>query len=226
VLRTSTTRSGTAGRRPSARVLEAERSGRAVVHDRFTPEDVVNILRHSGYVTELKKGRQRQPLVFVDAGALRFVVALEAPADDGCFRCLDVTTVVGHVEGDTERAWLTALNELNGRSRVVRAWVDGDGDVLVGTSVMCARGVTEDYVVEQVEAWHRTALELLNNRPAAAPLDDVDDGGDGEQAADVSEEGPAPRRKRPTEVVPDDNKSGTDFRPQSPEPEAQSRKPF
>jgi hypothetical protein len=78
---------------------------------------------------------------------------------------------------------------------------------------MCARGVTEDYVVEQVEAWHRTALELLNNRPAAAPLDDVDDGGDGEQAADVSEEGPAPRRKRPTEVVPDDNKSGTDFRP-------------
>jgi hypothetical protein len=84
-----------------ARVLEAERCGRAVVHGRFTPEDVVNMLRRSGHVTELKKGRQRQPLAFVDAGALRFVVALEAPADDGCFRCLDVTAVVGHVEGET-----------------------------------------------------------------------------------------------------------------------------
>jgi len=184
-----------------ARVVEAERSGRAVVHDRFTPEDIVNILRHRGYVTELKKGRQRQPLVFVDAGGFRFVVALAVPADDGCFRCLDVTTIVGHVEGETEAAWLTALNELNARSRVARAWVDGDGDVLAGTSVMCARGVTEDYVVEQVEAWHRSAVELLNNRPSAPRQDDVNGGGDGEQAADVSEDGPAPRRKRPTVVV-------------------------
>ena len=184
-----------------ARVVESERSGRAVVHDRFTPEDVVNILRHRGYVTELKKGRQRQPRVFVDAGGFRFVVALEVPADGGCFRCLDVTAIVGHVEGETESAWLTALNELNGRSRVARAWVDGDGDVLVGTSVMCTRGVTENYVAEQVEAWHRSALDLLNNRPAAVRLDDVDDEGDREQAAGVSEDGPAPRRKRSTEVV-------------------------
>jgi len=184
-----------------ARVVEAERSGRAVVHDRFTPEDLVNILRHRGCVTELKKGRQRQPLVFVDAGGFRFVVALEVPADDGCFRCLDVTAMVGHVEGDTEAAWLTALNELNARSRVARAWVDADGDVLVGTSVMCTRGVTEDYVVEQIEAWLQSAQDLLNNRPAAAGQQEADDVADGEGAVDVAEGGRAPRRRRPTEVV-------------------------
>ncbi|MFB3853844.1 MAG: YbjN domain-containing protein [Vicinamibacterales bacterium] len=183
------------------RVFEYERSGRAVVHNRFTPEDIVNILRFRGYAAEVGMGRERQPLVLVDAGGFRFVVAPAIPSGDGCFHCLDVTTVVGHVEGETESAWLAALNKLNGRSRAARAWVDEDGDVLVGASVMCVRGVTEDYVAERIEAWHRSALELVNNRPGPARGGGLEDGGEGEQAGDVSDDSTAPRRKRQTEVV-------------------------
>ena len=83
---------------------------------------------------------------------------------DGCFHCLDVTALVGHAREGTRRAWRLAINELNGRSRVARAWLDEDGDVVVGTSLMCGRGVTEAYLAEQIAGWHKSAVDLASSQ--------------------------------------------------------------
>jgi Putative bacterial sensory transduction regulator len=144
-----------------ARLTKAERSHRAVVHTMFTPADTVTLLGRLGYQAELKKEGQR-PLIVARQGAFGFVVTLDVPADDhGGFHCLDFVATVGTVSETTNSSWMWALNELNSLSRIARGWVDGDGNVDVGTSLLCTGGLTEDFVATAIGAWHHAAIRLL-----------------------------------------------------------------
>jgi hypothetical protein len=177
-----------------ARLTKGERAGRAVVHTRFDPEDVVNLLSHMGCATQLKKDGER-PVVLAVWDGFRFAVTLDAPGEDGSFTCLDVTALVGHVTEETEATWITALNDTNGRSRVVRGWIDGDGDVIVGTSLMCARGLTAEYLEDQIAGWHRAALALAAGPPAK---EGDETGGDDSDPDDPDSQ---PPKRRTGEVV-------------------------
>ena len=174
-----------------ARVMKGERSGRAVVHTRFEPDDVVTMLRHLGYEAEAKKDGER-PLVLASQGGFGFAVTLDVPAHGGSFRCLDVTALVGHPDEDSHAAWAGAVNELNGRSRVARAWTDEDGDVIVGTSLMCGAGVTEDYIAEQLAGWLRAAVELAASQAGTGR----EEPGPGQRQGKEGEEGGHPGRRR------------------------------
>ena len=142
-----------------ARIIRGERAERGVFYTRFDPDDVVNLLVQNGYQAEVKK-RERRPVILSSRDGFGFAVTLDVPAPDGCFTCLDVSALIGHASPETEVGWTAAVNEVNGRSRVVRAWIDGDGDVIAGTNIMCGQGVTADYVVEQIGGWMQSATAL------------------------------------------------------------------
>lgn len=144
-----------------ARLVKAERAGRAVVHTRFEPTDIVTLLNQLGYAAEWTNRRAKRPVVLASLGDFRVLVTMDVKAKEGGFECLDIGTVVGEMSQESASRWLSAINELNSHSRTARAWVDGDGDVIVGTSVMCRNGVTEGYLADRVTGWLYAASELL-----------------------------------------------------------------
>lgn len=120
-------------------------------------------------------GDYKRPLILASADTLRFAVVLDAPSPDGGFHCLDIMTIVGTTTEVTRAAWMAEVNTLNGQSRVVRGWVDPEGDVVVGMNIICREGVTEAYIVEQFTGWHRAALLLADRSPDEAAESDAED---------------------------------------------------
>jgi hypothetical protein len=151
-----------------AKTTASGRSDRAVVHSVLTGDDVVAMLGRFGYRAELQE-RKPRPVVFAEQGGFRFAVTTDIPDGYGAFRCLDLAAMVGRISNATTAAWVTALNQLNGRSRVARGWIDPDGNVLVGTSFCLRGGLTEAHLADQVGGWRKAAEELIGH---PAPADD------------------------------------------------------
>ncbi len=148
-----------------AKLITAERSGRAVVHYGFKAPDAATLVERLGFDTILNTTGTR-PVIEARCGDLAFLVTVDAPADEhGTYQCLDFTPAAGNLAVGSAAAWSGAINQLNGLSRVARAWTDVDGNVLVGTSISAIGGVTEESIANVVAGWRRAVDNLRGGPP-------------------------------------------------------------
>jgi hypothetical protein len=140
-----------------ARAIRGARHGRAVVHNRLTTGDVATLLGSLGYQTSVAR-KGKRPVLSGRRGEFTFTASLDAPTSlGGEFRCVDLTTAVGHIGEGSPAAWGDALNRLNGLSRLARGWVDPRGNICVGASLHLVGGMTEDEMMATIGAWRQAA---------------------------------------------------------------------
>lgn len=167
-----------------AKFTKGERSARSLVHTRFSVSDAATLLQQLGYQTKMST-TSKVPTVYGRRPGFEFAVILANPSPShGEFHCLDFGAPVGHITDGAHAAWGEAINRLNGISRVARGWIDSKGNVIVGTSLNLAGGMTEDAIAYAVAGWDHAAESLLGGPPkpkrrrtGGKPLEGTDVGG-------------------------------------------------
>lgn len=137
-----------------------ERASEAVVHTSFTIEDAQKLLVGLGF--EATKAESAPTTLFCSRDGVPFMVTLDVPAPSrSLHECMDFNALVGSAAEFADTGW---INQLNQGSRVCRASIDEDGDVILSTGVILLGGVTEAYMANRINGWFHAVVQALQSK--------------------------------------------------------------